>query len=886
MWLLRVLVVALALVGLAIALVPEPPAHPMPGAAVRVLKGRPDVLPLADIREFDASIPGSIRADPTFELLRSWTPQGLQPLELEFGPLPQAAFVGVVYQGGVRDGDFRNALYLRCTTNSRIKPVSTGATNTTITYAIVPLGQSWCDGGEVYLRLIGTTTGRNVGVAEPFESSAVAYLKQSYLGYAGYYLLAFGILLSVFFAGGLAARASRSGLDPVLGGLLALGATCLVTFYLHAWTPLPSPAGLLIPAGLVALAAATRWRRPALAASVWRAQRGVARAWLLVGFATFSVLHLASTGTGAWEPAFRFAPAAWSSDHLLPMLLAEAARIGRLPADGAIGGWSLSDRPPLMAGAYLLFGDLFSVLQAGNDGPHLQPVALGVGGIAACSLWAPSFYWAARRAGKLGPRAAGIGVALVAVTPFALFNTGYTWPKLFAAAFSLAAASYVFRLRAVRPALGETTTFGALSAFALLSHAASAFFLAPVSLIYLASRLWRSPKAAVAGAAVGLAILGSWSVFKADVLPSNDPLMAYALTGELQLGAPPSELPARLKARYEELGLLNWLATKGEIAAYLFTPFPPAGPGTLMRPSPLLDEDLAGRLRQWDFYALTAGNLPLLVLGLAGGWAALRPRSPQSGMAAKLLLACLGCYGLFLALTFLPLFIHQFSYDAILAVAVAGVVVSANAPRERTALVLLLAAGGLYTGAVWLLAPLSRALTLDIAAAVSLAVLLATAWLLFARGRMTIRRSHAILAALAVAGMVGAVLVASPSALIIPLKPSMAKSMGELTATSMPRCLGSLDGIVRRKDGGWRLYGWAWDERYASPAGSVRIVDAGRTVGSATMGAHRPDVQKSIEAVTQPGTGWTLDTADRPSQPIALAKLADGSECRLAWGGR
>lgn len=883
MWLLRVLVVALALVGVAIAVVPEPPAHPMPGAELRVLKGRPDVMSLAGIREFDASVPRSIKSD--LEVLRSWTPEGVQPLELEFGPIPQVAFVGVLYQGAVRDGDFHNALYLRCTTNSQIKPVSTGATNTTVSYAIMPLGERWCEGGEVYLRLIGASPARNIGVAAPFEASAITYLKRSYLGLIGYFLLAFGILLGVFFAGGLAARASRSGLDPVLGGLLALGATCLATFYIHAWTPLPSPAGLLIPAGFFGLAAVARWRRPALVASVWRAQRGATQAWFLAGFGVMSVLHLASTGAGAWEAAFRFAPAAWSSDHLLPMLLAEAARIGHLPDDGLIGGWSLSDRPPLMAGAYLLFGDLFSLLQVRNDGPHLQPIALGVGGIAACSLWATSLYWAVRRAAKLGPGAAAIGVALVAGTPFALFNTGYTWPKFFAAAFSLAAAAYVFRIRARRATFGETTAFGALSAFALLSHAASAFFLAPVSLIYFASRLWRSPKAAVAGAAVGLAILGSWSAFKADVLPSSDPLMAYALTGELHLGAPASELPARLKARYEDLDLGRWLATKSEIAAYLFTPFPPAGLERLIRPSPLLDEDLPGRLRQWDFYALSAGNLSLLLLGLVGGWAAVRRRSPQSRMAAKLLLAALGCYGLFVATTFLPLFIHQFSYDAILAMAVAGFIVSANAARGRTALMLLLGVGALYTGIVWLLAPLTRAVALDLAAVASLVVLAAAALLLLASRPPTIRPSHAMLAALALAGAVGAVLIAFPSAPLVQLQPSMAKSMGELTATSTPRCLGYLDGIARRKAGGWRLYGWAWDERYAAPAQSVRIVNAGRTLGFAAMGAHRPDVQEGMEAVTQLGTGWTLDVAERPSQPIAVAKLADGSECRLSEAG-
>jgi hypothetical protein len=298
MWLLRVLVVALAIVGVAVAIVPEPPASPLPGVEVRVLYGHPDVLPLTDVGGFDISAPRSIKSDESFQLMRSWTPQGVQPLELEFGPLPHVPFVGVLYQGTVREGDQRNALYLRCTTHAQIRPVSTGGTNTTVTEAIVPLGERWCEAGQVYLRLIGASPARNLGVAPPYKSSAIAYLKQSYLGYVGYFLLAFAILLSVFFAGGLAARASRSGLDPVLGGLLALGGTCLAVFYLYAWTPFPSPAGLAVPAGFAVLAVLAKWRRPALAASVWRAQRGAVQAWFLVGLGAVTVLHLASTGAG------------------------------------------------------------------------------------------------------------------------------------------------------------------------------------------------------------------------------------------------------------------------------------------------------------------------------------------------------------------------------------------------------------------------------------------------------------------------------------------------------------------------------------------------------------------------------------------------------------
>jgi hypothetical protein len=887
MWFLRAVVAALALLGIAVAMAPEPAALPMPQAQVRVIEGEPTSIALAAIGDRDAAIRRSIRGEAEAKLWRAWTPDGVRPLAMEIGPLKQVDYLGVAYQGSVRERETRNALYLRCTVHDQIKPIASGATNTTITETVIPLGRQWCQGGEVYLRLVSLSTWRNLGVARPYEVSALAYLKHSYLGQVGYLLAAFGVVVAGFFAGGLAARAVGRGMDSVLGGLLGVGSLSLLAFYAYAWAPLPAPAGLIVPITLLAAVGAS-WRlRPEVAKSVWRTQRGPVLAWFWVGLGTFTILHLGSAGAGAWEPAFRFAPATWSSDHLLPAMLAEAARIGVLPADGLLGGWSLSDRPPLMAGGYLLFADVFAAMQFGNDGRYLQPALLGVGGVVLCSLWAASLYWAARRIGRLNPSVAALGVALVAATPFALFNTGYTWPKMLAAAFSLAAAAYVLAPHRGGARPGEAMVFGALAAFAMLCHAASAFFLAPVSLIYFACRLWRAPKAATAGAALGLVMLASWSAFKATVLPSQDPLLGYALTGELTLDPAAPPLMQRLAARYETLDLARWLATKAEIGAYLATPHPTPGPESLARPPAGGETDLVGALRYWDFHALTAGNLALLLLAAAGAWGAwaLRRRDARrAALAGRLMLAAFGCYGLFVGGTFLPLIVHQFSYDAVMAMGLAGLVVLGALPRGRSILALLLAATGLYSALVWVVAPLFEVVRVDLAAAVVLGLMLVFGLPAIGRPSPPPERRRTALAAIGLAAIAGGLVAVRPQAVAFethsPALAYMTRANVEY-AVDPTRCEGRLDGVVQRRAGGWRVYGWAWDLTTGAPPRAARLFDAERLVGTTPVDGARPDVAAAVAFVTSAKVGWSLDVPARPRSPFVVVRLADGTMCRL-----
>lgn len=881
---------ALFLASLTIALWPEPAAKPIVGMRMEVLHGEPrQPIEIKHEKGRDLSVEPTIAAAE--RLYRSWSDEGLSPLELRFGPIASSPYLAVTYQGTIRDREGKNALYLQCASTGQSRPVSSGGSNTAILQVVTPLPASWCPKGDVYLHMRAFSTSSNLGVAAPYQSSAIALLKRSYIGKVAYFLLAFAAAGSFFFLGGVVARRFTRGLDPVIGGVLAIGAASMAMFYAYAWTPLPAPAGAILVVGSM-LGALAIWRGlPQLARSVWRAQRAPLAIWFTVAFAAFTLLLVGSTGSGVWEPNYRYAPAIWSSDNTLPMLLAEAARIGSLTSEGLIGPWSLSDRPPLMAGGYLLLGDMFAALQVNNQGLYLQPIVLGLGGIVFSALWSVAFYWAARRVGRLSAPLATLATLLIAATPFALFNTGYTWPKLLAAAFSVMAAAYVFRPRPggpVRP--GEASVFGALAGFAILSHAASAFFLAPVAGLYFFTRLWRAPKALMIGVGVGVIILAGWSMFKATALPSTDPLLKFALTGDFAFEQPDAPLSKLMVERYQDLDLATWAGAKTEMGAYLFTPFPKPGPLRLNRPetAPDSSSDQLGYLRNWDFYSLSIGNVAILLLAAACGVLTIaRATERQAWRPAGLLLAAaLLCYALFLLLTFLPLVAHQFSYDAILAAALAGVIALGRERWGGRALGALLTATVLYIGVVWLAPSLKGLVTLDL---VSLVVIGLCLLLLAFRRRLPAAPNHVALALTPIgAALIVGAMFFSPGVVAQPVAVAatpIGASQASPALANASQCLGLIDGVVQRKTGGWRVDGWAWDLGGQAPAISVSLRTLqGQILATAPVDQERVDVAAAIKAVTDPAVGWFVDTETKPNDIVAIANLANGEQCRLPGG--
>ena len=74
MWLLRAALGALALLSLAIAIAPEPPAAPMLGMKTEVIVGEPDTVPLAGAVVLDGALRAGTPRDSA--IYRSTSPAG------------------------------------------------------------------------------------------------------------------------------------------------------------------------------------------------------------------------------------------------------------------------------------------------------------------------------------------------------------------------------------------------------------------------------------------------------------------------------------------------------------------------------------------------------------------------------------------------------------------------------------------------------------------------------------------------------------------------------------------------------------------------------------------------------------------------------------------
>jgi hypothetical protein len=151
------------------------------------------------------------------------------------------------------------------------------------------------------------------------------------------------------------------------------------------------------------------------------------------------------------------------SDNEIPMIVAEAVRVGRIPSP-LFEEWLASDRPPLQTGLYFLL-----VLKHSWHGyqvvaSFLQATFLfGVWGVLAGSAIPP----ASRR----------LTLLACCLLPASVFNTLYTWPKLLAASYLLLLFALLFLHRSGNDREAGTigVLMGGFSALAFLSHGSSAF---------------------------------------------------------------------------------------------------------------------------------------------------------------------------------------------------------------------------------------------------------------------------------------------------------------------------------------------------------------------------------------------------------------------------
>ncbi len=675
------------------------------------------------------------------KIFRTWTPdKGIVPLELTSAPFHHARYMLVAITGTNDITDGRVQAYIECEQNGQRLEVFRGSVNVNVAEAIVISPEGWCP-GDARLIFISSQQNVNVGVGSVFEISYLSYLKLSFIGRMPYFLTALAMFSLVMLAGAsIAVRLGWHG-DLLPIAFVSLGATSLGLFYLSSGVLLSN-----IPADW-------RWISVALMAMViifafvWsggearkqavRALAPYARVWALTSLIYFAVLGLVTNSVGHWEPNYRFWPAVWSSDNELPWLFAEAIRSG-WDLKGLLGGvWMPTDRPPLMAGAHLLLSDVFAWLQTGNDGVYLRGQAYNAAAVILNALWAPAAWWLlAILHRETNDRGRKVILVFVGCLPFVLFNTVYGWPKAFGAAFALVAFGLAWQSResdSVVSPQSMIVLFFVMGAFSMLAHASTALFLSPLGLLFLWWTLRRDARSVLAGFVIALALLASWSLYKSLILSSANPVTKFALTGDFGFGHPDWTLWQMLSDRYSEMGFWQWLGIKKTMLLQAFIPLHHSVTQIdlneqIMQLNSDIGIGLIDKLRAWDIFLLSKGNLAVPLFILTAAWvvtSALIWRSLGVLSKVKPFLSLIGVSvvaWLLVVIGFLvPPVLSIWPQAALFGLALGGAVVVHD--RYPVIFGITMLAVMTYTGLVWILSPLQSALAIDPGAALVLAAL-------------------------------------------------------------------------------------------------------------------------------------------------------------------
>ena len=729
------LLVGVILLGLYLpALFPEGPAKlltPPDGWMLRGDSGSKVLL--RDFAEQYRQVRRSAIESSGGQIFRTWTPDsGIVPLEVTSAPFRPTRYMSVAITGTNRTLEGRVHAFLECESNGQKLEIFRGGVNVNVSEAIVVPPVNWCQ-GNARLKFASSEKNTNVGVGAVFAISYLSYLKSSFLGRVPYFLTALALFSLVMLAGAsLAVRFSWHG-DALPIAFVSLGATSLGLFYLSSGVLASGiPAGWRwISIALVAIATAFAfvWSGREACSQAVRALAPYARVWALASLIYFAVLGLVTNGVGHWEPNYRFWPAIWSSDNELAWLFAEAIRRG-WDLKGLFGGWMPTDRPPLMAGAYLLLADVFGWLQAGNDGTYLRGQAYNAAAVTLNALWVPAAWWLLTRLRQgMDDRGRTAILVFVGCLPFVLFNTVYGWPKAFGAAFALVAFGLAWQSRERDAVVSPQSTivfFFVLGAFSMLAHASTALFLAPLGLLFLWWTLRRNTRSVLVGFVIALALLASWSLYKSLVLPSADPVTKYALTGDFGFKDPERSILEMLIARYSNLDIWQWLDIKKTMLLQSFLPLHHSI--TQVGINTDFGAGVIDRLRAWDFLMLSKGNLVVPFLIVLATWATLRAfylnhldRVRADAPFLIIIGVSLVAWLLMVLGFFAPVIIHVWPQAALFGLALGGaVVVQGHYPSIFTITLLAMMT---YTGLVWILSPLQSALDIDAGAAIVLVLL-------------------------------------------------------------------------------------------------------------------------------------------------------------------
>jgi hypothetical protein len=317
-------------------------------------------------------------------------------------------------------------------------------------------------------------------------------------------------------------------------GMAGIGVTALAVLFA---TFVDATAGRVVAGG--ALIAS-------LVCAVWSGAAHHWRSGLPLVLVTAGVLAATLGLFGLWEierDPFELAmtrTVGWTLpvDGVIPSLLASWFADSGVRSEFLIDDWLASDRPPLQSGMLLMVRPLVDVASAWGGAPAEGQVDFGAS-VAAQLLWVTGVLALVASLG-FTLRVALLSVVFVAALPTTYINSVFTWPKLLAGAFMVAAiAMLVAALRGRERPPSALVLAAAMSIIGLLCHGGGVFVL-PVILALAMVVLGRSGlRAGVRSAAVASGLVAvlylPWLLFQRLVAPPGDRLLKWHLAGVVQI---------------------------------------------------------------------------------------------------------------------------------------------------------------------------------------------------------------------------------------------------------------------------------------------------------------------------------------------------------------
>ena len=648
-----------------------------------------------------AEVSASIRENTESRFFRPWTTEANAAIgTIRSVRFASPAYIAIPFAGYPNEPGV--GLWLECVGNGRRLQVSRGNAHEVWVERTMRLDPGWC---RSLLQLVASSSSTLywVAVGTPFSSSRLAWLKESVFVLLAIHFLAWLLLLVPGICLAMMITSGRQE-DTLLGVTSATLGLGYLQFFLSYYTP--RLAHLVVVCVAVAVLPAAWWsvrliRRPGGSQTV---VTPIAVAFLVSLF-YLGLLYAGDVGAGSYDATYRFDPAIWSTDNQLPQLVAEASYQKRDLAT-LWGSWSVSDRPPLLSGVFLLARPIWAAFLSSGDNARLLFYFYQVTGLVACSLWVIPV-WVLLGIARLRVRQRLLIVLFMATLGPILFNSIYIWPKMLAGTLTLSGCLLLARGSEPDQSSGWRTALGGglLVGLGMMAHSGVVFGLPSAVLAALWRRRRTLVRAALLSGFTAALVILPWLAWQKVENPPGNALIKFALAGTYGFNEKNVGVFETVRRAYATLTLRDWLAMRATAAATIIGIREPSELG----PMYMRKMDAIGVRRLDDFAQLgrsmrvaNIGWLILLVCLLSGR---------RQGTTSTLSRSCaawvlIGLVGLLLnvAVTWSVHITHTQSYLSLLLLAVGLCTSVLLVPdwMRRT----LLTAHAAYFLVVWFWSPL------------------------------------------------------------------------------------------------------------------------------------------------------------------------------------